>query len=85
MLVRSDKKKLQQNTVSYVCADCRVKEEIPQNVLEYFDDTNPEQLLYGSHEFKCEKCGMGIMKPENKPEIIIKGYGLNEGLEERVK
>ena len=68
-----------QNTVSYVCADCGTKEEIPVDVLEYFDEINPEQLFFGSHEFKCEKCGSGIMKPEKEPEIIVKGYGLYEG------
>ena len=75
------RKEKKQNTVSYVCADCGAKEEIPTDVLEYFDDENPEQLMFGEHEFTCEKCGNGIMKPENHPEIIVKGYGLYEGLE----
>ncbi len=79
------KKKRQQITVPYVCAECGATEEIPQDVLDYFDDINPEQLLYGTHEFKCEKCKTGILKPENEPEIIIKGYGLHEGLNERLK
>jgi len=70
-----------QNTISYVCTDCGVKEEIPEEVLEYFDDVNPEQLIFGAHEFSCEKCGIGIMKPEVEPEIIVRGYGLHEGFE----
>jgi len=48
-------------------------------MLEYFDDVNPEQLLFGSHQFKCEKCGTGIMSSEEEPEIIVRGYGLYEG------
>lgn len=28
------------NTVSYVCDDCGAKEEIPKDVLEYFDEVN---------------------------------------------
>ena len=70
-----------QNTVSYVCAKCGAKEEIPEDVLEYFDEINPEMLFFGSHQFTCEKCGTGIMKPEKESEIIIKGYGLYDGLE----
>lgn len=74
------RKERKQNTISYVCANCGAKEEIPEDVLEYFDEVNPEQLLFGSHQFTCEKCGEGIMSPEEEPEIIIRGYGLYEGL-----
>lgn len=74
------RKEKKQNAVSYVCANCGAKEEIPYDVLEYFDEINPGQLLLGSHQFKCEKCGVGIMSPEEEPEIIIRGYGLHEGL-----
>lgn len=59
-----------------------MKEDIPEEVLEYFDEVNPMQLLSGPHEFTCEKCGIGIMRSEEKPEIIVKGYGLYEGLGE---
>jgi len=72
---------MNQNTISYVCAECGSKEEIPEDVLEYFDAINPGELLFGSHQFVCEKCNTGIMKPEKEPEIIIRGYGLFEGLE----
>jgi predicted nucleic acid-binding Zn ribbon protein len=76
-LLRKERK---QNTVSYVCANCGAKEQIPEDVLEYFDDINPEQLLFSAHEFTCEKCGTGVMKPEKEQEIIVRGYGLYEGL-----
>ena len=68
------------NTVSYVCINCGAKEQIPEDVLEYFDEINPEQLLFSAHEFTCEKCESGVMKPEYEPEVIVKGYGLYEGL-----
>ena len=69
------------HTISYVCSNCGSKEEIPEDVLEYFDEINPQQLLFGAHEFTCEQCGTGIMKPEEEPELIIRGYGLFEGFE----
>ena len=50
-------------------------------MLEYFDDINPEQLLFSAHEFTCEKCETGVMKPEKEPEILVRGYGLYEGFE----
>lgn len=75
------RKERKQNTVSYVCAKCGAKEEIPEDVLEYFDEANPEQLFFRTHQFNCEKCGTGIMSPEKEPEIIVRGYGLYEGLE----
>lgn len=71
-----------QNIVRYVCSNCGAKEDIPEDVLEYFDEVNPTQLLCGPHEFTCEKCDIGIMSPENKQEIIVKGFGLYEGLGE---
>jgi len=45
------RKELRQNTVSYVCANCGAEEQIPEDMLEYFDDINPEQLLFSTHEF----------------------------------
>jgi hypothetical protein len=70
-------------SISYVCSNCGLKEDIPVDVLEYFDEVNPEQLLYGSHQFTCEKCKTEIMNPEREPEIMIKGFGLFEGIEKR--
>ena len=69
-------------TVSYVCSNCDAKEGIPEEVLEMFDREYPDQsILYGYHQLKCEKCRIGIMSPEVKPEVIVKGYGLFEGLD----
>jgi len=75
------RKKRKQSTVSYVCASCGAKEEIAVDTLEYFDEVNPEQLIFGTHQFNCEKCDTGIMSPEKEPEIIVRGYGLHEGFE----
>lgn len=68
-------------TIKYVCSKCGEEELIPIDVIEYFDEINPEQLLYGEHQFRCEKCATGIMVPKDKPKTIIKGYGLFEGYE----
>jgi len=78
------KKRQEHNTVSYVCSKCGAKEEIPVDVLEYFDEINPEQLLFGSHQFKCENCENGVMRPEREPEIMVKGFGLYEGIEKKL-
>ena len=67
--------------INYVCSNCGVKEKIPIGVLEYFDEVNPEQLLYGAHQFTCEKCKTGIMNPEQEPVVMIQGFGLFEGIE----
>jgi len=77
------RKERKQNTVSYVCTKCGAKEEIPVDVLESFDEINPEQLLYGTHQFTCEKCGTGIMSSEEDIGIIIRGYGAFEGFENK--
>ena len=77
----SSRKQVKQSSVSYICNNCGEKEEIPEDVLEYFDEINPASLLSGSHQFSCEKCGVGIMRPEEEPEVIVRGYGLFEGFE----
>lgn len=74
------RKKQSQNTIRYVCVNCGAKEEIPEDIIEYFDEINPEQLMFGSHQFTCENCFDGIMRPEKEPGIIIRGYGLHSGL-----
>lgn len=74
------RKHQQQNTIRYVCSNCGAKEGIPEDIIEYFDEISPEQLLFGAHQFTCERCVTGIMRPEKEPEvIIIKGYGLYSG------
>ena len=69
-----------QKSISYVCASCGIKEDITIDVLEYFDETNPEQFLFGSHRFTCENCKAGVMAPEKEPEIMIRGYGLHKNI-----
>ena len=41
----SNNKKKLENTVKYVCSSCGAKELIPFDVIEYFDEKNPEQLI----------------------------------------
>lgn len=72
-------KQQRQNTIKYVCANCGASEEIPEDVLDYFDEINPQQLLFSSHQFTCEKCHVGIMRPEKEPECVVKGYGIYDG------
>ena len=74
------------NTVRYVCSSCGETEQIPLDVIEYFEEKNPEQSLFqGYHQFSCEKCVTGIMSPETKPEVMIKGFGLFDGIENFLK
>lgn len=63
------------HTISYVCADCGVKEEIPVEALKFFDNFIPEQLLFGDHQFSCEKCDTGTMKQEKKPTRVLNYLG----------
>lgn len=68
----------------YICQNCRATEIIPYRVLEEFDHINPEQLLYGPHTFRCEKCNAGIMHPEHY-EAMVMGLGLYDGLNYTIK
>lgn len=67
------------STSSYACCSCGAIEEIPIDILEYFDETNPQQLVFGGHQFRCESCDSGIMKPVNDTNPLIMGLGLFEG------
>ena len=77
------KKKKKAIGLKYICPNCNTEEVIPYEALEYFDDTNPQQLLHGPHMFRCEKCD-GIMQPE-KYEARVMGFGLYEGLDYTIK
>jgi hypothetical protein len=73
--------KKRDNGVSYVCCNCGIEEKIPVRVLEEFDELYPEQLLFGGHQFQCEKCETGIMI-EKESRSIVRGYGLFEDIGE---
>jgi len=49
------------------------------DVLEYFDEINPQQLIVGGHQFSCESCNSGVMCPMNDEKSIVMGFGLFEG------
>lgn len=68
------------NTNSYVCGNCGRRENIPIDVLEYFDELNPQQVIMGGHKFECEACDNGIMEAENIVKPIVRAYGLFEGI-----
>ena len=75
------KKPKEQNTIKYVCSKCGAIEDIPEDVIEYFDEINPVQLVFGAHQFTCKKCGNGIMIPGKEPGLLVKVYGIFQGLE----
>ena len=77
-------KRKKKSGVKYICPECKTEEMIPQDVLEYFDATDPERLLVGPPTFKCEKCGHPYMQPE-RYEARVVGYGLYEGLDYTIK
>ena len=37
-------KQQRQNTIKYVCANCGASEEIPEDVLDYFDEIKPPAI-----------------------------------------
>lgn len=78
------KKRSIKHGVNYICANCGTQEIISSDVLEEFDLLYPEQLLYGPHTFKCEKCHTGNMQPEHY-QAQVKGFGLYEGLDYTVE
>ena len=56
-------KKISNETVKFICLQCKVEEEIPLSVvrhLDSMDDGDPEV----PPQFSCEACG-GAMYPEN--------------------
>ncbi len=74
------KKERPLNTAWYVCVECGAEEEVPGKVIIYFDEMYPDQLMFGPHQFKCKKCGNGIMRPKGGSARIVRRYGLFEGL-----
>ena len=72
--------KKKSNGINYSCSNCGKEEKIPVKVIEEFDELYPEQLFLGGHQFKCEECGIGIMK-EKEARSIVRGFGLFEGIE----
>ena len=48
--------------ILYTCNSCGIKENIPKEVVEYFDEMDQSNVNEPPC-FSCEKCG-GIMRPK---------------------
>ncbi|WP_051931774.1 MULTISPECIES: hypothetical protein [Clostridiaceae] len=46
----------------YICTECGIKEYIPRDVVEMFDEIDDENIIEPP-TFSCEKCG-AIMRPQ---------------------
>ena len=58
--------------ILYICMQCATKENIPKEVVEYFDEmaqTNIDEPPC----FSCEKCG-GVMRPQEYQGVYGKTY-----------
>jgi len=49
-------------SIRYVCLSCNTKEDIPRDVVEYFDILDPGDNRIPPR-FKCEKCGGEMWPP----------------------
>jgi len=48
--------------ITYYCLQCKVEEDIPEEVIQYFDLIDPGDPTVPPR-FTCEKCG-GEMRPK---------------------
>lgn len=58
---QQEKLKKMQDTIEYKCMDCGKNEEIPEDVVEYFDIIDDGDISEPPR-FSCEECG-GEMRP----------------------
>ncbi|KHD13555.1 hypothetical protein OA81_00700 [Clostridium butyricum] len=56
----------------YVCTLCKIKEAIPKEVVEYFDEMDQSNIDEPPC-FSCEKCG-GVMRPQEYQGVYGKTY-----------
>ena len=56
-------RKEHKGTVTYICDDCKHREEISIDTIEYWDTKDPLGMLEGPLAFECPKCG-GVMGPK---------------------
>jgi len=55
-------KQIKENDILYICTECGIKEYIPRDVVEMFDEIDDENIMEPP-TFSCEKCG-AIMRPK---------------------
>lgn len=60
------------NEILYICTVCGEKENIPKDVVEYFDEMDQSNIDEPPC-FSCEKCG-GIMRPIKYDGVYGKMY-----------
>jgi len=60
------------NIVLYICTECGGKEEIPEEVVKYFDEMD-QSNINEPPSFACEACG-GVMRPQHYKGIYGKTY-----------
>lgn len=59
-------------TIKYKCTECDMEEDIPKEVVEYFDVMDQSNIDEPPC-FSCEKCG-GIMRPLKYDSVYGKKY-----------
>ena len=60
--------------ISYKCLKCGIAENIPREVVEYFDEMDQSNIDEPPC-FACEKCG-GVMRPKEYNGVYGKNYKL---------
>ena len=63
---------MKQEEILYVCMQCKCQENIPKEVVEYFDAMDQSNIDEPPC-FSCEKCG-GIMRPKEYRGCYGKTY-----------
>ena len=58
--------------ILYVCTVCGSKENIPREVVEYFDEMDQSNINEPPC-FSCEECG-GVMRPKGYTGVYGKKY-----------
>ena len=58
--------------IKYRCTKCKIEEDIPKEVVEYFDQMDQSNIDEPPY-FLCEKCE-GVMRPINYNGVHGKKY-----------
>lgn len=66
---------MKEEEILYVCVQCKYEENIPKEVVEYFDEMDQSNIDEPPC-FSCEKCN-GIMRPKNIMVYMEKLINLN--------
>ena len=58
--------------ILYICTQCKIKENIPKEFVEYFDEMDQSNIDEPPC-FSCEKCGW-VMRPKEYEGVYGKTY-----------